>query len=260
VSPDTAAPDTAGSDSDDGAPRDAADPGADDAAPSDARGAEPADRVAFSDLRTAAYCLRQLHYRRRDDRGTPPAVAAVRDLAFRYDELRDADDATLRDLPVERSPAAYREALAATAASRDDWGALVDPPARDVLLTGKDCRGVAHKVLADPPRPSLVAAGEPPERGVWEPQRVHAVAAAKALAWERERAVETALVEYPAYGAVRTVRLTTRNRAAYRRTLRSVRSLDGVPPRISDRAKCGPCEYSDTCGVRTRTLSSLLGL
>jgi CRISPR-associated exonuclease Cas4 len=115
-------------------------------------------------------------------------------------------------------------------------------------------------VLAEPIEPVLLSAGRPPHRGVWEPQSVHAVAAAKALAWEHERPVERVWVEYPAYGVIRQLRLTTRRKARYRRALRTVRELDGPPARINDRAKCDACEFADECGVRTRTLRSLLGL
>jgi len=83
---------------------------------------------------------------------------------------------------------------------------------------------------------------------------------AKALAWEREREIPAATVEYPAHGVVRTVQLTTRNRAAYRETVRTLRDLDGPPPRIDDENKCDACDYREECGVRTRSLKSLLGL
>jgi CRISPR-associated exonuclease Cas4 len=72
--------------------------------------------------------------------------------------------------------------------------------------------------------------------------------------------VERALVEYPAHAAVRTVRTTTRRKARYRTALRTVRELDGPPPRLRDSAKCETCEYVSECGVRTRSLRSLLGL
>jgi CRISPR-associated exonuclease Cas4 len=128
------------------------------------------------------------------------------------------------------------------------------------VVDGKDCRGVVDKVLdGDPPTPTLVSPGRPPERGVWHPQRVRAVAVAKALAWERERPVPAALVEYPAHGVVRRAEVTTRAARAYRRTLRTVRSMDGPPPRTDDDAKCEACDYRETCGVRTRSLRSLLG-
>ncbi len=227
----------------------------------------------FTDLSRAAYCPRQLYYaRREDDRAPPPEAVERRNLAFRYPELRAADDATLSAEPVDLAPGEYRAALSRLA-ERDDWEELADPTGRMVRLDGKDCRGVAHKVLAGgegdgnggsgeppPPVPVVVSPGAPPETGVWKPQRVRAVAAAKALSWERERRVERALVEYPARAVVREVRLTTRNKATYRRTLRTVRGIDGPPPRLRDSAKCGSCEYRTECGVRTRSMRSILGL
>jgi len=221
--------------------------------------------IAFSALARAAYCPRQHYYAERDEAGDrpPPAVRERQSLAFRYPELRAADDAALAAEPIEPSPAAYRRALDRLA-ERADWAELVDPAAREVVLEGRECRGVAHKLLTGggegPPTPTFVSPGRPPERGVWRPQRVRAVAMAKALAWERERAVPSALVEYPAHGVVRRVDLTTRNKAAYRQTVRTVRGMEGPPPRIDDEAKCGACEYREECGVRSRSLRSLLGL
>lgn len=220
-------------------------------------------RVPFSDLRTAAYCPRKLYYRRREkSRDPPPEVAAIRDLAFRYERLLEAEDATLAVEPIALPPATYRDRLERTRArldARDRWATLCDPAERDRLVTGRHCRGVVHKVLTDPLEPALVSPGRPPERGVWEPHAVHAVAAAKALAWEDETPVETAWLEYPAYGTVRRVELTTRRKARYRRALRAVRELDGPPARTRNRSKCDACAYAGECGVRTRTLRSLLG-
>lgn len=216
---------------------------------------------AFSDLARAAYCPRQLYYARRADDRTPPSAARERrTLAFRYRELRDAPPAELRSLPIVPDPEAYRAALDELAA-RDDWDALVEPDAPHGVVAGKDCRGRVDKLLpGEPPVPSVVSAGAPPPEGVWEPQSVRAVAAAKALTWERERSVERALVEYPTHGVVREVDLTVRRKAAYRRALRTVRALDGPPPRIDDEAKCSACDYRAECGARTRSLRSLLGL
>lgn len=215
----------------------------------------------FAALARVAYCPRQYYYARQDEDWTPPPdVRRRRDLAFRYPTLRRASDADLAAEPISRSPAAYRAALDRLA-SREDWDALVDPAARGVVLEGRECRGVAHKILdGDPPTPTFVSPGRPPAEGVWRPQRVRAVAMAKALAWEREREVPAAVVEYPAHGVVRGVRLTTRNRAAYRKTVRTLREIDGPPPRIDDEDKCDACDYRERCGVRTRSLRSLLGL
>lgn len=214
----------------------------------------------FSDLSRAAYCPRQLYYARSDDdRGPPPEATARQALAFRYDELRSAADETLAELPIECSPAAYRAALNRLS-SRPDWESLCTPRERDYFVEGKDCHGKLHKLLAgEPPVPTVISPGTPPETGVWEPQTVRAVAAANALAWERKQEIPRALVEYPAVGVVREVELTCRRTATYRRVLRTVRAMDGPPPRVDD-SRCESCGYRSECGVKTRSLKSLLGL
>ncbi|WP_207586588.1 hypothetical protein [Halomontanus rarus] len=257
-----------------------------------------ASPVAFSDLRTAAYCPRQCYYRRRDaeresggDDGTrgpsletPDRVSRIRSLAFRYADLLELSDEELAALPIAVGPRTYRRTLEESRDRLERWDELREPADRDVLLCGRDCRGVVHKVLEggrneageredggeregegentddDLPAPSLLSAGEPPENGVWKSQTVHAVAAAKALAWDRQRPVEVAYLEYPAYGVIRRLELTTRRKALYRRALRTVREIDGPPARVQNRSKCESCEYAPECGVRTRTLRSLLRL
>jgi CRISPR-associated exonuclease Cas4 len=255
-----------------------------DASPADST--VTSDTIPISHLARAAYCPRQYYYAERDgDHGPPRDVAAVRDLAFEYEANRTATDEELRRLPIAVSPGRYRSNLASLA-ERDDYDRLAAPAVREAFLRGRDCHGVAHKVLglggetggadghrgaeerdgsdgrddAAPPTPTVVSPGDPPPQGVWEPQRVRAVAVAKALAWEREREIPRALVEYPAHGVVRSVRLTTRNRGAYRRTLWTVRSMRGVPSRIREESKCDACDYRTTCGTKTRSLKTLLGL
>ena len=215
-------------------------------------------RQAFSDLRIATYCPRKLYYRRREpSREPPPTVDAVRTLSRRYEELRTASDEALAAEPIAVEPGTYRDRLEELT-DHPDWGQLVAPPATDVFLSGRDAHGVARKLLAGPPRPVVVSPGEPPERGVWEPHGVWATAAALALAWERGEPVDRALVEYPAHARVRSVRITAERRRRYRRVLETVEEMEGPPSRIEDDAKCEPCEYREECGVRTRTLRSLL--
>jgi CRISPR-associated exonuclease Cas4 len=214
----------------------------------------------FRDLETAAYCPRKLYYRRRDGPpDVPDEVGRIRDLAFDYERLL-TDDAALLAAPVEADPATVRERLRRARERLAAWDDLVDPADRDVLLDGKDARGVAHKLVDGPngPTPSLVFAGTPPDQGVWEPQTVRLVAAAKALAWERERPVEHAFAEYPAHGVVRRVEITARRAGIYRGALRTAASIDGPPARADSDAKCDPCDYRQQCGVRTRSLRSLL--
>jgi CRISPR-associated exonuclease Cas4 len=215
---------------------------------------------AFTDIATAAYCPRKLYYRRKRGDGSPPeSVATIRNLAFRYEELLGSEG-NLAAEPIAVAPAQYRENLEATKAHLDRWTELADPAETRVFLEGKDANGVAHKLLADPPTPVIVSPGEPPEQGVWKPQSVRATAAAKALAWERETPIERPYVEYPAYGVIREIRLTTRRKATYRSALRTAESLDGPPPRLGDDARCRACEYRSECGTRTQSLRSRLSL
>lgn len=216
---------------------------------------------AFRDVETAAYCPRKLYYRRRRPaEETPDDVQRRREIAFRYECLL-ADEAALREAPIAVTPTQFRSRLGSAKArlADSDWEGIVNPDERDALLAGRECRGIAHKVLADVPTVSLVFAGEPPEQGVWRPQSVRLVAAAKALSWERETPVERAFAEYSAHGVVREIPLTTRRKAAYREAVRTADAIDGPPARVDNDAKCAPCEFREECGTRTRSLRSLLG-
>lgn len=229
--------------------------------------------MAFHELARAAYCPRQLYYARRaedDELAVPEGVEAVRALAFEYDRLLSAADPELAAEPVDAQPPAFRRNLRrARERFPEAWPGLVDPSERRVLVEGKDARGMVQKVVEPEggdaggdaaPVPSLVSPGAPPEQGVWQPQGVRAVAAAKALSWREERDVDRAFVEYPAHGVIREVAMTTHRKADYRTALRTARELDGPPPRVSNKAKCEDCEFRERCGVRTRSLKSLLGL
>ncbi|MWG34455.1 CRISPR-associated protein Cas4 [Halomarina oriensis] len=215
---------------------------------------------AVSDLAVAAYCPRKLYYQRRDD--DPYGERDERhELPFRYDELL-APEADLSDEPIEVSPTGYRSNLGQSRArvGPTAFEALSDPSDRDVFVEGRRVRGIAHKVLEEPLAPSLVVAGDPPETGVWEPHTVRAVALARALEWDRQETVERAYVEYATHGVIRELELTARRTGAFRRALRTAASIDGPPARTRNRSKCESCEYRGKCGVKTRSLRSMLGL
>jgi CRISPR-associated exonuclease Cas4 len=216
------------------------------------------DPIPLSDLALATFCPRKLFYARQHDRSPPPEHDAALELAFAYPDLLAEGPPAVADRDLGIAPEALLDRLRATRDRLDAWTSLVDPAARDATLVGKDVVGRVAKVLEEPLAPSLVSPGEPPPEGVWEPQSVRAVGAAKALAWEREATVEQAFVEYPRHGVVRRVEPTTRRAATYRRTLRTVRSMEGPPPRLGNDAKCGSCRFASECGVKTRSLRSLL--
>lgn len=217
---------------------------------------------AFRDVEAAAYCPRKLYYRRTAPREEePPAIVGERrEIAFAYEELLDDGD-RLREAPIEVTPTQFRSRLGCVRARLDRWGELTDPADTEAFLSGRECRGIAHKLLTaeDPPSLSLVFAGAPPENGVWKPQSVRLMAAAKALSWEEETAVEYVYAEYPAYGIVRRVDVDARRTAAYREAVRIADSISGPPGRIKNEAKCEPCEFRPQCGVKSRSLRSLLG-
>lgn len=229
--------------------------------------------VTFSDLATATYCPRKLYYARREaDRSAPERATEVTRLAARYPDLLVASDTALGTFDLAVPPDTFRTNLERARRRYARWPDIVAPAETDVLVTGRDCRGRVGKILADTtgsgsgsdaadasgPVPTLVSPGRPPDQGVWAPQGVRAVAAAKALSWRDGTPVECAFVEYPFHGVIRRVCMTTRRKAVYRRTLRTVRGLDGPPPRIHDDAKCGACEHRASCGVQTRSLRSML--
>ncbi|MFB6113269.1 MAG: hypothetical protein ABEJ58_04095 [Halodesulfurarchaeum sp.] len=213
------------------------------------------ETVSLSDLAIAAYCPRKLYYARQGRRRPPPEYDRARSLAARYsDVLENPQDLEERSLGTDL--ATVRRNLERTKSTCDAWSALVDPAETDVVLEGRAVRGRVAKVLEEPLSPTLVSPGEPPENGVWHPQGIRAVGAAKALAWERENRVDRAFVEYARYGVIREVSIGTRLKAAYRRTLRTVQGLSGPPPRLGSGAKCEACEFADQCGVKTRSLRS----
>ena len=216
------------------------------------------DTVALSDLALAAFCPRKLYYARETDRTPPDEHETARELAGMYPTILDRGPAAVADRDIGVDPEALVSNLEATRDRLDAWSSLADPPEGDAFLAGKDVHGRVAKILADPLAPTIVSPGQPPPEGVWEPQSVRAVGAAKALAWERETPVERAFVEYPRYGHVRSVEPTVRRSSTYRRTLRSVRAIEGPPPRLGNDAKCRSCRFAEECGVRTRSLRSLL--
>lgn len=207
--------------------------------------------------RARRYCPRQLYFARRDDRSPPAEHDHARDLAGQYDALAVASEAALATYVLAVEPPEFRSNLRA---SLDRYPHIVDPAETAVFVRWKGAHGRLGDVHTGPLSVSVVTPESPPEAGVWEPQSVRAVAAAKALAWRENWQVERAYVEYARHGVVRDLTLTTRRKAAYRRALRAVRALHGPPPRLHDDAKCGVCEYSDEYGTKTRTLGSVLSL
>lgn len=209
-----------------------------------------------SALALGAYCLRKLHYRRQTGWDSDRANSEAWKLAGRYPELLSR---TISSQRLDTDPGTIAAALRRSRARLPEvWPALRDGSPNRIHLEGQDCRGVAARVIErDPPIPTFVSGGRPPDEGVWHGHTVRAVALAKALAWQRQCQVDRTLVEYPQHGVIRSVSITGPRRAAYRRMLRAVDTMADPPPRTDNQAKCESCEYRERCGVRSRSLRSL---
>lgn len=210
-----------------------------------------------SALSLGAYCLRKLHYRQECGWDDGADQTTTRSLASKYPALLSGR------VPRNRLGSNPDSVAAALRGSRDRlpavWPTLRDTAPSRNRLQGQDCSGIAARVIdTDPPVPTFLSSGQPPAEGVWHRHSVRAVGLAKALAWERHCTVARTLVEYPRFGVIRSVPLTGRRRAAFRRVLRAVKTMDDPPSRTDDTAKCESCEFRDRCGVRSRSLRSRL--
>lgn len=214
--------------------------------------------ATFRDLERAAYCPRQYYYHDGAEE-VPEQITRRRAIAGEYDRLL-ADRGAREAAPLAVDPARWLDRMTAARDRLDRFEELLDPPETDVYVAGERARGVIAKVLTEPPAPVLVSAGRPPERGVYDPQAVRATAAADALGDREGRAVERAIVEYPAYGEIRSIAIDRRRRGRYRSVRQTIASIEGPPPRIDNTAKCEACEFEERCGTPTRSVRSLLGL
>jgi len=80
----------------------------------------------------------------------------------------------LESEPIAVPSVRYRERLAATRdrlEGRDQWERLRAPADRAVFATGRHCRGIVHKVLADPLEPALISSGSRPKPASGRPSR-----------------------------------------------------------------------------------------
>ncbi len=206
--------------------------------------------ISFSDLRVGAYCPRQLYYRRHElDRTPPSSVSTRRELAFRYPELIDCAHDKLADTAVVVSPETFQQRLREARSRLTAWPSLIAPAARDVFVDGECGHGIVRKVLTDPLRPVVISPGKPPQQGVWTSHTVQAVASARALTVERtpSHPVDTAFVEYPAYGVIRKLQLTPERILTYRRVRSKISDLETLPESRQSRSKCEACQYRHRC-------------
>jgi CRISPR-associated exonuclease Cas4 len=223
----------------------------------------------ISQVRSAVYCGRQAYYNsRREACHVPsPETRVLREVAYLYPTLVESPDGAVRRasetagvrVSLDLGDAAQR--LCETRNDRPSvWEDVARPDREERYVEGERLRGTVEKLSfgEEGVTVSVVKTGEPPARGVWNSERVEAAAVRRLASTVGD--VNRVVVEYPRTGAVRELNIGKDDKHALDRALETLEEIEeGVPPaRTDDRAKCEPCEFSEECGVETRSLLTRL--
>ena len=222
-----------------------------------------------SQVRSAVYCGRQAYYKsQRELCHVPsPETRVLREVAYLYPEVIESPDDAVRracetagvDVKFDLSDVAER--LRETRNDRPSvWEDVARPDREERYVENERLRGTVDKLSfgEEGVTVSVVKTGEPPARGVWNSERIEAAAVRRLALTVGD--VNRVVIEYPRTGSVREVNVGKDDENALDRALEALEEIeDGVPPaRTDDRAKCKPCEFSDECGVETRSLLTRL--
>jgi CRISPR-associated exonuclease Cas4 len=106
-------------------------------------------------------------------------------------------------------------------------------------------------VKKDPPLPSIIRSGLPPEEGVWRADRLRLAGYALLIEDGRKRRIDSGLVEYPKAGVIREVTIRGIDRSRVLRILDRIRQIkDGRLPDRPDGAPCDLCVLKERCDSR----------
>jgi CRISPR-associated exonuclease Cas4 len=223
----------------------------------------------ISRVRNAVYCGRQAYYEsRREACHIPsPETRLLREVAYLYPTVVGSPDDAVRraretaGVDVSLDLTDVSDALREVRDGRPSvWNAVARPDREERYVEGERLRGTVDKLSfgEEGVTVSLVKTGEPPARGVWSSERVEATAVNRLASTVGE--VERVVVEYPRVGALREVEIGRDDERALGRALETLEYIeDGVPPaRTDDRSKCEPCDFTEECGVETRSLLTRL--
>jgi CRISPR/Cas system-associated exonuclease Cas4 (RecB family) len=106
--------------------------------------------------------------------------------------------------------------------------------------------------------PSIVRLGKPPERGVWQRERLLLAAYALLIEEHYDTVVSRGFVEYLRYGVFREVVIRHRERRGVLQILRKIQKIyrSQVMPEMPDNAPCDTCRYDKVCRLTPDTLAS----
>lgn len=192
-----------------------------------------------------------------------PETRVLREVAYLYPTVVESpDDAIQRACNVAGVEVALElsEAAERLSGARDErpsvWDDVAHPDREERYIEGDRLCGTVDKMSFgdDGVTVSVVKTGEPPRNGVWSTDRVEAAAVRRIVSSVHD--FRRVIIEYPRVGAVREVEVGRDDERTLERALDTLEEIDdGVPPsRTDDRAKCGPCDFSDECGVETRSV------
>ena len=191
----------------------------------------------------------------------------MRELAYVYPTVVESPDEAVRlacdvaGVEVEIDPSHAAEALAEVRDKRPAvWDDIARPDREERYVEGDRLQGTIDKLSFgdDGVTVSVINTGEPPARGVWSSERVEAAAVRRLASTVGE--IHRVVIEYPHVGAVREIDVGRDDERALERALETLEDIEeGVPPaRTDNRAKCEACDFSDDCGVETRSLLTRL--
>lgn len=222
----------------------------------------------ISEVRNAVYCGRQAYYESRRDacRVPSPETRVLREVAYLYPTVVESPEDAVRracETAGVEADLDLSDAAETLAEERDEkprvWDAVARPDREERYVESEGLCGTVDKLsFGDGVVASVVKTGEPPRNGVWRSERVEAAAVRRLV--ETEGEVEDIVVEYPRTGALRRVEVGRDDERSLKRALETLDEIEeGVPPaRTDDRAKCEPCDFTDECGVETRSLLTRL--
>jgi CRISPR-associated exonuclease Cas4 len=223
----------------------------------------------ISRVRNAVYCGRQAYYEsQREACPIPsPETRVLREVAYLYPTVIESPGEAVRRACETAGVGVsldLTDAAGALADAREKrpslWETVARPDREERYVEADGLCGTLDKLSFgdDGVTVSLVKTGEPPARGVWSSERVEATAVRRLASTVGE--VRRVVVEYPRVGALREVGVGRDDERALERAMEKLEDIEeGNPPaRTDDRAKCEPCDFSEECGVETRSLLTRL--
>jgi len=111
-------------------------------------------------------------------------------------------------------------------------------------------------ITRDPPEPSIIRMGTPPENGIWKDDRIRLAGYALLLEDAYDQRVDRGFVEYPRAGEIRSAKIRSTDRRRILKIRDRIRQIkEGRLPDRPKNAPCDRCPLAEKCDSR-RSLAS----